>query len=133
MEHKPRAARAECPLDGQGQVPVRTCGHTDTDTRTLPRLPLPGCRSSCAQLRAKEPPKKGAERHGPRVTLSAAPQHTRGRCALSVRRFPARSTPGAEPAPPAARHARGCGCLSTQCLLTDTPLPFYLLPVQPKT
>lgn len=34
MEHKPGAARAECPLDGHRQVPVRTCGHTDTDAQT---------------------------------------------------------------------------------------------------
>lgn len=54
---QPRAAGAECPLDGHRQMHVRICGHTDTDTRTLQHVRLPGCRE---QLSAKQHLKQGA-------------------------------------------------------------------------
>lgn len=132
---QPRAARAECPLDGHRQMHVRTCGHTDTDTQTLQHMPCQAAGSSCTQLLAKQHLRQGTKPQYPQShteTISPAHEHA-GACSL-----PTWSPLGGSSCRPDNTfsyppHPGPCCHLSTQFLLTPTPLPFYLLPLQPKT
>lgn len=83
---QPRAARAECPLDGHGQMHVRTCGHTDTDTQTLQYMRLPGCREQLHTAVGKTAPKaKGKIPKPPEPRWDHLPAHGQaGVCSLSV-------------------------------------------------